>query len=260
MAAPAKHFRWSWRSAAFRGIVYQIIAVLLVVAAGWYLVHNTLLNMRVRGIQSGFDFLKQPAGFAISESLWEFDSADSYLKAYLTGLSNTLRVAILGIFLATITGTLIGIGRLSRNFLVRSLCTAYVELFRNVPILLQLFIWYFILTEFLPPIDEALQPLPDVFFSKNGLQYPIPVWAPGHRGCCAGVLGGIRRQPGAGRSSRGAGSRRRDGRYPSSCPRSGHHRRGASRAGSPAARRRRSTSRKRRRSRSSAAAQSRRNS
>ena len=75
MAAPPKHFRWSWRSAAFRGLVYQIVAVLLVVAAGWYLVHNTLLNMRVRGIQSGFDFLQQPAGFAISESLWEFDSA-----------------------------------------------------------------------------------------------------------------------------------------------------------------------------------------
>jgi general L-amino acid transport system permease protein len=74
MAAPAKQFRWSWRSAAFRGLIYQILAVVIVVAAGWYLVHNTLSNMRVRGIQSGFDFLKQPAGFAISESLWEFDS------------------------------------------------------------------------------------------------------------------------------------------------------------------------------------------
>jgi general L-amino acid transport system permease protein len=191
MAAPAKHFRWSWRSASFRGVVYQIIAVLVVVAVGWVLVHNTLLNMRARGIQSGFDFLKQPAGFAISESLWEFDSADSYLKAYLTGLSNTLRVAIAGIFLATLVGTLIGIGRLSRNFLLRSLSTAYVEMFRNVPLLLQLFIWYFILTEFLPPIDEALQPLPSVFFSKNGLQYPIPIWASGHLMLALGVVGGF---------------------------------------------------------------------
>ncbi len=191
MAAPQKRFRWSWRSAAFRGVIYQIVAVLLVVAAGWYLVHNTLLNMRVRGIQSGFDFLQQPAGFAISESLWEFDSAESYAKAYLTGLSNTLRVALLGIVLATITGTLVGIGRLSRNFLIRSLCTAYVELFRNVPLLLQLFIWYFIFTEFLPPIDEALQPLPGVFFSKNGLQYPIPIWATGHIFMVVGILAGI---------------------------------------------------------------------
>ena len=93
--------------------------------------------------------------------------------------------------LATITGTLVGIGRLSRNFLVRSLCTAYVELFRNVPLLLQLFIWYFVFTEFLPPIDEALQPLPDVFFSKNGLQYPIPVWATGHVFMAAGFVVGI---------------------------------------------------------------------
>jgi His/Glu/Gln/Arg/opine family amino acid ABC transporter permease subunit len=156
-------------------------------------VHNTLFNMRARGIQSGFDFLQQPAGFAISESLWEFDSSDSYAKAYLTGLSNTLRVALLGIVLATITGTLVGIGRLSRNFLIRSLCTAYVELFRNVPLLLQLFIWYFIFTEFLPPIDEALQPLPGLFFSKNGLQYPIPIWATGHLFMVVGILVGVER-------------------------------------------------------------------
>ena len=190
MAAPSKHFRWSWRSASFRSLVYQIVAVLLVAAAGGYLVHNTLLNMRVRGIQSGFDFLLQPAGFAISESLFEFDSAETYAKAFLIGLSNTLRVAIVGIVLATIVGTLVGVGRLSRNFLVRSLCGAYVESFRNVPLLLQLFIWYFVLTEFLPPIDEALQPLPNVYFSKNGLQYPIPVWAMGHVWLAAGALAG----------------------------------------------------------------------
>jgi general L-amino acid transport system permease protein len=190
MAAPPKHFRWSWRSASFRSVVYQIVAVLLVVAAGWYLVHNTLQNMRVRGIQSGFDFLSQPAGFAISESLFEFDSAETYARAFLIGLSNTLRVAIVGIVLATVVGTLVGIGRLSRNFLVRTLCSAYVESFRNVPLLLQLFIWYFVLTEFLPPIDEALQPLPDVFFSKNGLQFPIPLWALGHVWLAAGALAG----------------------------------------------------------------------
>ena len=188
MPAPSKQFRWSWRSAKFRALVYQVLAVLLVVAAGWYLVHNTLANMRARGIQSGFDFLTQPAGFAISESLIEFDSAETYAKAFLVGLSNTLRVALVGIVLATLLGTLIGIGRLSKNFLLRTLCGAYVETFRNVPLLLQLFIWYFVLTEFLPPIDEALQPLPNVFFSKNGLQYPIPVWALGHVWVATGVV------------------------------------------------------------------------
>ena len=188
MAAASKNLRWSWRSASFRSLVYQVVAVLLVMAAGWYLVHNTLQNMRVRGIQSGFDFLVQPAGFAISESLFEFDSSETYARAFLIGLSNTLRVAVVGIMLATLVGTLVGIGRLSRNFLIRSLCTAYVELFRNIPLLLQLFMWYFVLTEFLPPIDEALRPLPNVFFSKNGLQYPIPVWAMGHAGLAVGAL------------------------------------------------------------------------
>ena len=190
MTAPSKRFRWSWRSAGFRSAVYQILAIVVVVAAGWYLVHNTLANMRARGIQSGFDFLWQPAGFGISESLFEFDAAESYLRAFLVGLSNTLRVAIVGIVLATMLGTIVGIGRLSKNFLLRALCGVYVEVFRNVPLLVQLFIWYFMLTEFLPPIDEALVPLPHVFFSKNGLQYPIPMWAMGHVWLALGVLGG----------------------------------------------------------------------
>ena len=118
-----------------------------IAAAAGFLAHNTLENMRVRGIQSGFGFLTQPAGFDIGESVFAFDSADPYWKAFLVGLSNTLRAAVVGIVLTTLLGTLIGIGRLSRNFLVRGLCTAYVELFRNIPVLLQLLMWYFVLNE-----------------------------------------------------------------------------------------------------------------
>jgi general L-amino acid transport system permease protein len=174
--APPLKNRWTWRSKAFRSLLFQVIAVAVLFAAGAYLLHNTLENMRLRGIKSGFDFITQPAGFSIGESIIPFDSAESYGKAFLVGLTNTLRVAAAGIVLATVLGALIGIGRLSRNFLVRSLCSAYVEFFRNVPLLLQLFIWYFILTETLPPIEEALRPLEGVFFSKNGLQFPIPLW------------------------------------------------------------------------------------
>ena len=191
MAAPPKVRRWTWRSQAFRGVVYQVAAVLLLLAAGAYLMSNTLANMRARGIQSGFDFITQPAGFAIGESIVPFDADESYGKAYLVGLSNTLRVAVVGIVLATVLGTLVGVGRLSRNLLVRSLCGAYVEMTRNVPLLLQLFIWYFALTEFLPPIEEALRPGPGLFFSKNGLQFPLPVWAGGHWGTVAGLAGGV---------------------------------------------------------------------
>jgi general L-amino acid transport system permease protein len=187
VAPPPKVRRWSWRSQAFRGVVYQVVALLLVLAAGAYLLHNTLDNMRARGIKSGFDFITQPAGFSIGESIIPFDSAESYGKAFVVGLSNTIRVAAVGIVLATLLGTLIGVGRLSRNFLLRSLCGAYVEFFRNVPLLLQLFIWYFILTETLPPIEEALRPLAFVFFSKNGLQFPIPVWEAAHGFTLAGL-------------------------------------------------------------------------
>ncbi len=188
MAAPPKTRRWTWRSQAFRGLVYQVVAVLLLAAAGYYLLQNTLANMQARGIKSGFDFITQPAGFAIGETIVPFDAEESYGKAYLVGLSNTLRVALVGIVSATILGTLVGVGRLSRNLLVRSLCGSYVEITRNVPLLLQLFMWYFALTEFLPPIEEALHPLPGVFFSKNGLQFGLPLWDPGHWGTVAGVV------------------------------------------------------------------------
>jgi general L-amino acid transport system permease protein len=174
-----------------RGVVYQVLALALLLAAGAYLLNNTLANMRARGIQSGFDFILQPAGFAIGESILPFDSAESYGKAYLVGLTNTLRVALAGIVAATVLGTLIGIGRLSRNLLVRSLCGAYVEVTRNIPLLLQLFIWYFVLTELLPPVDAALRPLPGWFFSKNGLQFPLPHWHAGHWGTLAGLAAGV---------------------------------------------------------------------
>jgi general L-amino acid transport system permease protein len=190
---PPKARSFSWRSKAFRNVVYQVVALAVVIALGAYLVHNTLQNMRVRGIQSGFDFITQPAGFSIGESVVPFDSAESYGMAFLVGLSNTLRVALVGIVLATLLGTLVGIGRLSHNFLLRALCSAYVEVFRNVPLLLQLFIWYFVLTELLPPIETAMQPAAGVFFSKNGLQYPIPLWVSGHwltlAGLAAGAMG-----------------------------------------------------------------------
>ena len=188
---PPRSRAWSWRSQAFRGLVYQIVTLVLLVLAITYLMSNTFANMRTRGIQSGFDFFLQPAGFAIGESLFEFDSAQGYWVAYLVGLSNTLRVALVGIVLATLLGTLIGIGRLSNNLLVRGLCTVHVEVTRNIPLLLQLFMWYFAMTELLPSIEEPLRPMAHVFFSKNGLQYPLPEWSAGHWGTVFGLLAGV---------------------------------------------------------------------
>ncbi len=173
-----------------RGLVYQVLAVAVIAALVWFLANNTLFNMRLRGIQSGFDFLTQPAGFSIGESVFAFDSADAYWKAFLIGLSNTLRVAVAGIVLTTLIGTLVGIGRFSRNALVRGLCAAYVECFRNIPILLQLLVWYLLLTEVLPDTTDAWK-LGPIFLSKGGLNFPIPLWTPGQQLALAGLLLGL---------------------------------------------------------------------
>ncbi len=169
---------WSWRSQAFRGLVYQVLAVVLITLCVGYLAHNTQTNMRERGIQSGFDFLNSAAGFDIGESLFAFDSGENYWHAYLIGFTNTLRVAITGLILTTLLGTLIGVGRFSRNALVRGLCVCYVELFRNIPVLLQLLMWYLMFTEVLPDSANPLV-LGPLYLSKGGLNFPIPVWATG---------------------------------------------------------------------------------
>ena len=170
MSTPRTHSsskRWSWRSQAFRSLVYQVLAVGVITVLVLVLAHNTATNMRQRGMQSGFGFLLGTAGFDIGESLFTFDPGESYLQAYLVGVTNTLRVAVLGIVLTTILGTLIGVGRFSRNALVRGLCRVYVEAFRNIPILLQLLMWYLIFTEFLPAMAEAWEVGP-FFLSKRG--------------------------------------------------------------------------------------------
>lgn len=187
---PPRKKSWSWRSQAFRGLIYQIVAVAVIVLMVWFLAHNTLTNMKIRGIQSGFDFLSGPAGFDIGESLYLFDSAQPYWQAFVVGLTNTLRVAILGIILTTVLGTLIGVGRFSRNALVRGLCYVYVEFFRNVPVLLQLLMWYLFFTETLPAASEAWKVGP-FFLSKGGLSFPVPVWSSGQFWASVGLLAGF---------------------------------------------------------------------
>ncbi|MGE5337954.1 MAG: amino acid ABC transporter permease [Gemmatimonadota bacterium] len=189
--APPRRRDWSWRSQAFRGIVYQIIAVGLLGVAVWYLAHNTLANMQARGIQSGFGFLLQPAGFDIGEKLIHYDALDPYWKAFLVGVLNTLRVAVIGIVLATVFGTLLGVGRFSHNALMRGLCYGYVELFRNVPLLLQLLLWYIVFTDILPAVSEPVTIAGVIFLSKGGLSIPTPVWGLGQGLAAIGALIGL---------------------------------------------------------------------
>jgi general L-amino acid transport system permease protein len=169
---------WRPRKQLLRNAAGPLVAVLAAVLLVWFFAHNTLHNMRARGIQSGFDFLSQPAGFDIGESLLPFDSTRSYGRAFGVGLLNTLRVAGAAIVLTTLLGTLLGLGRFSASALVRALCLAYVEFFRNTPLLLQLLMWYLLMTELLPSAFDAWQAGP-FFLSKSGLSVPLPVWPAG---------------------------------------------------------------------------------
>ncbi|HEX4944421.1 MAG TPA: ABC transporter permease subunit [Usitatibacteraceae bacterium] len=184
---PPRRRDWSWRSQAFRGLVYQVLAAAVIGLALWFLAHNTVENMRVRGIQSGFGFLVQPAGFDIGESLIPYDALDRNWRAFLVGVLNTLRVAIVGVVLATVLGALLGVGRFSRNAIVRGLCYAYVELFRNIPVLLQLLVWYLFFTDILPPISEPMTIGGVIYLSKAGFSFPVPVWGLGQALAAAGA-------------------------------------------------------------------------
>ena len=159
--------KWRWLALQL-GIVAALLLLL------WLLLSTTAANMRERGIQSGFDFLLQPAGFGIGEGVFAFESGDAYWLAFGAGLANSLRVAIPGILLATVLGALVGIGRLSSNLMLRGLCSIYVEIFRNIPLLLQLLVCYFLLTDLLPDSQSAIRIASHVFLSKSGLAMPWP--------------------------------------------------------------------------------------
>ena len=170
-----------WRDRRIRSVVWQILFVGIVVALVAFLVHNTLVNLRRQNIASGFGFLDREAAFGIGKSLIAYSPADTYARAFLVGLLNTLYVSALGVVLATILGTLMGIARLSSNWLVRKLAQVYVETFRNIPLLLQLFFWWAMLRVSAPAPRQAWELLPGVLVSNRGFVYPVPTADPVHR-------------------------------------------------------------------------------
>jgi general L-amino acid transport system permease protein len=146
----------------FAGLVWLFLAV----------VHNVVANLQARHIASGFGFLEQPAGFAISQTLITYSEASSYGRAFIVGLLNTLLVAVISVVLATILGLIIGIARLSPNWLVSRLAAAYVEVLRNIPLLLQLFFWYFAVLRQLPGPRQSFAIGETVFLNNRGLFLP----------------------------------------------------------------------------------------
>ncbi|MFO1153308.1 MAG: amino acid ABC transporter permease [Rhodospirillales bacterium] len=174
-SVPATRVAW-WNDRRIRAILYQVAVIGGVAAVIAYLVSNTLANLEARQIATGFGFLGREAGFGISETPLDYSPADTYFRALTVGLVNTLLVSVIGIVLATLIGIVAGVARLSRNWIVARLAGVYVEGLRNIPVLLQLFFWYSLITEGLPGPRQALNPLPGVFLSARGLKLPAPVW------------------------------------------------------------------------------------
>ena len=181
-----------WNDPIIRGWVFQIVVVGLVAGLAWYLVSNTIDNLNRQKIASGFDYLGREAGFEIGDSMIDYSPASTYARAIWVGILNTLRVAVLGIILSTILGTLIGVGRLSPNWLLNKICAWYVEAFRNVPLLLWLFLFYKLISEAFPGPRQAISALwGSMFLSNRGLYFPVPMADPIHKWMGVGLLVGI---------------------------------------------------------------------
>ncbi|MEQ4511955.1 MAG: amino acid ABC transporter permease [Dickeya sp.] len=164
---------------AVRAWLYQILAVIIVVVAAAYLLHNTVTNLSQRGITSGFAFLNNSAGFGIVQHLIDYDQDDTYARVFVIGLLNTLLVSAICIICASLLGFIVGLARLSDNWLLRKLSTIYIETFRNIPPLLQIFFWYFAVLRNLPGPRQAVSAFDTFFLSNRGLYIPAAEFGPG---------------------------------------------------------------------------------
>ncbi|GGY53825.1 amino acid ABC transporter permease [Bacterioplanes sanyensis] len=158
-----------------RAVFYQLLLVATLGYLVFLIIANTLANMEARGIKTGFDFLTTTAGFDILMSLIPYDATDTYLRTFFVGLLNTILVSAVGIVLATMVGFIMGVAHFSKNWLVTRLAVAYVETFRNIPLLLQIFFWYFAVLAALPSARNSMSLGEAVFLNVRGLYLPAPV-------------------------------------------------------------------------------------
>jgi len=164
-----------------RSLLFQIATLLMVGMLAFYLISNTIANLEKQSIASGFGFLQKESAFEIGESPIPYSAADTYGRALVVGFLNTLIVSFIGVIITTILGTLIGIARLSSNWLVSRLAAAYIEVLQNIPVLLQLFFWYAFFYNVLPLPRKALNPVMGVFLSNRGLVFAVPAAHPVHK-------------------------------------------------------------------------------
>lgn len=161
-----------WRDKRVIPLLLQAIFALIVILIGTFFLLNAVESMRQIGISFGYDFLSKMAQFDIGDKIISFSSTDTYGKAFLVGIINTLRVAFIGIIFATILGFIVGIARLSNNWLARSVASVYVEVFRNTPLLVQIFIWFYAVFLSFPTIEKSFNSFGLFFFSNRGTVIP----------------------------------------------------------------------------------------
>ncbi len=183
--------RPSWSDPRIRNLLWQLLILGAVGALVWYLVSNTNQNLASRHIAGGWGFLWQPASIPIGETPITYTaSVSTYGRALLIGILNTLKVAAVGVLLATLLGTAVGIGRLSPNWLLSRITAVYVEFVRDIPLLLQLFFWYGVL-QALPAPRRAFHPVAGVFLSNRGIKLPSLDWAQAHGLALAAFVFGL---------------------------------------------------------------------
>ena len=188
---PRKGVKLSWSDPNFRNIVWQVVIIGAVLGVIWFLFANVTRNLEARHIATGFAFLGRVAGIPIGEAMIPYDPAVStWGRAVIEGILNTLRVAVIGCILATILGTVIGIGRLSKNWLIARITQVYVEVLRDIPVLLQLLFWYSLLLG-LPGIRQAFNPIGSVFLTNRGIWFPALIWQDAHSWALAAFLVGL---------------------------------------------------------------------
>ncbi|HEX6129256.1 MAG TPA: ABC transporter permease subunit [Candidatus Limnocylindria bacterium] len=180
-----------WRDIRVLRVVVQVVALLAVGLGVGFLATNLASNMSERGLSFGYGFLDQRAGFEIGESPVSYSANDSYGQAFTVGILNTLFVSIVGIALATMLGIVVGVARLSPNWLLARIAAGYVEVIRNTPLLLQLFVIYFVVLVQLPPVRESIALGDSVFLNQRGLFVPAPLRSPTFMTWLGIVIGAI---------------------------------------------------------------------
>lgn len=178
MSKSSKKQFW-WNNAQYRALFFQVLLVAMVAGFFWFIGSNTLKNLETRGISTGFGFLSQKSGFGILQSLIPFTDSDSFGRTFVVGLLNTLLVSALGVVFATIIGFTMGVARLSNNWLIAKIATVYVETFRNIPLLLQIFFWYFAVLRALPSPRQSWAAGEIAFMNIRGLYLPQPLFGDG---------------------------------------------------------------------------------